>query len=99
MSSYDNQIWYMDSFRKAQVCAKFHCPALTVTLFYEDGEEKIHFSPVIESQTRPANSGGTIVHNYPCCVRRLCWMPRGLLFLRNSLPLLCKEVASSNSDI
>ena len=25
-------------FRKAQVCAKFHCPSSAVTLFSEDGE-------------------------------------------------------------
>ena len=68
-------------FRKAQVSAKFHCPTSTVTLFsvYEEG--RIHSSPVIESQRRPASSGGTIVHNYPCYVRRRGWMPKGLLLM------------------
>ena len=53
-------------FRKAQVSAKFHCPASTVTLFSEDGEGGIHSSLVIESQKRPGNSGGTEVYNYSC---------------------------------
>ena len=66
-------------FRKAQVSAKFHCPTSTVTLFSEYGEGRIRSSPVIESQKRPANSGGTIVYNYPCYVRRRGWMPRELL--------------------
>ena len=39
-------------FRKAQVSAKFYCPASTVTLFSEDGEGGIHSSLVIESQKR-----------------------------------------------
>ena len=56
-------------FRKAQVSAKFHCPASTVTLLSENGEEGINSSLVVESQQRPANSGGTIVDNYPCFVR------------------------------
>ena len=66
-------------FRKAQVSAKFHCPISTVTLFSEDGEGGIHSSPVIESPKRPANTGATIVYNYPCYVRRRGWMPKGLL--------------------
>ena len=59
-------------FGKARESAKFHCPTSTVTLFSEDGEGRIHSSPVIESQKRerPANSGGTTVYNYPCNVRR-----------------------------
>ena len=36
--SYDNQIWCRDSFRKAQLSAKFHCPTPALTLFSEDGE-------------------------------------------------------------
>ena len=67
-------------FRKAQLSAKFHCPTSTVTLFSEYGEGRIRSSLVIESQKTPANSGGTMVHNYPCYVRRRGWMPRGLLF-------------------
>ena len=51
-------------FRKAQMSAKFHCPTSTVTLFSEDGEGRIHFSPVIESQKRSGNSDRTIVYNY-----------------------------------
>ena len=66
-------------FRKAQVSAKFHCPTSTVKLFSEDGEGRIHLSPVIESQKRPANSGGTIVYNYPYYFRQRGWMPRRLL--------------------
>ena len=53
-------------FRKAQVSAKFYCPTSTETLFSEDGKGRIHSSPVRESQKSPANSGGTIVYNYPC---------------------------------
>ena len=68
-------------FRKAQVSAKYNCPTSTVTLFSEYGETRIHSSPVIQSQKRPANSGGTIVYNYPCYVRRRGWMPTGLLFV------------------
>ena len=45
--SYDNQIWCRDSFRKARVSAKVYCPISTVTLFPEDGEGRIHSSPVI----------------------------------------------------
>ena len=52
-------------FRKAEVSAKFHCPTSTVTLFSEYGEGRMRSSPVIESQKRPANSGRTIVYNYP----------------------------------
>ena len=48
--SYDYQIWHKDSFRKAQVSAKLHCPTSTVTLFSEDGQGRIHSSPVIEIQ-------------------------------------------------
>ena len=67
-------------FRKAQVSAKFNCPTSTVTLFSEYGERRICSSPVIQSQKRAAaNSGGTIVYNYPCSVRRRSWIPRGLL--------------------
>ena len=68
-------------FRKAEVSAKFHSSTSTVTLFPEYGEERIRSSPAIESQKRPANSGGTIVYNYPYHVRRRGWMPRGLLFV------------------
>ena len=53
-------------FMKAQVCAKFHCPTSAVTLFSEDGGGGIHSAPVIETQKRPANSGGIIVHTYSC---------------------------------
>ena len=60
-------------FRKAQV------PTSTITLFSEYGEGRIRSSLVTESQKRPANSGGSIVYNYPCYVRRQGWMPRGLL--------------------
>ena len=38
-------------FRKAQVCAKFHCPTSAVTLFSKDVEGGIHSSSVLESQT------------------------------------------------
>ena len=48
-------------FRKAEVSAKFYCPTSTVALFSEYGEGRIRSSPVIESQKRPAKSGGTIV--------------------------------------
>ena len=41
--------------------AKFHCPASAVTLLSKDGEGEIHPYSDIESQKRPANSGGTIV--------------------------------------
>ena len=61
--------------------AKFHCPTSTVTLFFEDGEGRIHSSPVTESQKRPAYSGGTAVYNYPCYARRRGLMPKGLLFI------------------
>ena len=37
-------------FRKAQVCNKFHCPSSAVTLFFEDGEGRIHYSLVIGSK-------------------------------------------------
>ena len=43
------------------MCAKFHCPASAVTLCSKDGEGEIHSSSDTESQTSPANSGGTIV--------------------------------------
>ena len=56
-------------FKTVQVSAKFHCPTSKVTLFSEGGEGRIHSSLVIESQKRPANSGRTIVYNYPCYVR------------------------------
>ena len=72
-------IWIV--FRKTQVSAKFRCPISTVTLFSEYGEGRFRSSRVIQSQKRPANSGGTIVYNYPCYVRRRGWMPRGLLFV------------------
>ena len=49
---------------KAQVCAKFHCPTSTVTLFSKDVEGGMHSSSVLERQNSPANSGGTIVQNY-----------------------------------
>ena len=57
-------------FRKTQVSAKFRCPISTVTLFSKDREGRIHSSSVTESQKSPANSGGTIVYNCPCYVRR-----------------------------
>ena len=53
-------------FMKAQACVKFHCPTSAVTLFSENGDGGIHSAPVIESQKRPANSGGTKAYNYPC---------------------------------
>ena len=56
-------------FMKAQVSAKFHCPTSTATLFSEYGEGRIRSSPLIESQNRPANSGGTIVYNYLSMLR------------------------------
>ena len=47
--SYDNQIWCSDSFRKAQLSAKFHGPVSTATLFFEDGEViESHSSPLVE---------------------------------------------------
>ena len=73
-------------FRKAQVSAKFHCPTSTVTLFSEYGERRIHSSPVIEGQKSPANSGGTIVYNCPCYVRR-----RGCLLLNLGTILLTRR--------
>ena len=66
-------------FRMAQVSAKYNCPTSTVTLFSKYQGMRIHSSPVIQSQMKPANSGGTIVYNYPCYVRRRDWMPIGLL--------------------
>ena len=65
-------------FRKAQVSEKFNCPTSTVTLFSEYGATRIHSSLAIQSQ-KPANSGGTIVYDYPCYVRRRGWMLTGLL--------------------
>ena len=57
-------------FRKAQLSAKFHCPASTVTLFSKDGEViESHSSPVIENQKRPTSSGETIIYDYLCYVR------------------------------
>ena len=50
-------------FRKAQVCAKFHCPTSAVTLFSKGVEAGIHSSSVLETQNSPPNSGGTIVQN------------------------------------
>ena len=73
------------AFRSAEVSAKFHCPTSTVTLFSEYGEGRIRSSPVIESQKSPANSGGTIVYNYPYYVRRRGWMSKGLLFRKQNL--------------
>ena len=70
--------------RKAQVSAKYNCPTSTVTLFSEYRGTRIHSSPVIQSQRRPANSGGTIVYNYPCYVRRRGLMPKGLLLFQCS---------------
>ena len=72
-------------FRKAEVSSKFHCPTSTVTLFSEYGQGRIRSSPVIDSQKRPANSCGTIVYNYPHYVKRLGWVPRGLLFEKTYL--------------
>ena len=37
-------------FRKAQVCAKLHCPISVVTLFSEDGDGGIHSSLFKESR-------------------------------------------------
>ena len=50
-------------FRKAQMSAKFNCPSSTVTLFseYGRGGTRIHSSAVIQSEKRPASSGGTIL--------------------------------------
>ena len=48
--SYDNQIWYMDSFQEGTYVCKIYCPTSTVALFSKDGEGRIHFSLVIESQ-------------------------------------------------
>ena len=56
-------------FMKAQVSAKFHCPASTVTLFSEDGKGRIRSCLVIESQKRLAASGRTIGYNNPCYVK------------------------------
>ena len=68
-------------FSKAQVPAKYNRPTSTATLFFEYwGDENL----LLPSHTKPkwpANSGGTIVYNYPCYVRRRGWMPAGLLFL------------------
>ena len=62
---FENQIFGVGiASRKAQVCAKFHCPTSAVTLFSKDVEGGIHSSLVIESQNSPANTGGTIVQNY-----------------------------------
>ena len=71
-------------FRKAQVSAIYNCLTSTVALFSEYRGTRIHSSPVIQSQKRPANSGGSIVYNYPCYVRCRGWMPKGLLFLINN---------------
>ena len=76
-------------FRK--VSAKFNCPSSTVTLFSEYGGTRIHSSPVIQSEKRPANSGGTIVYNYPCYVRRRGWMPRVLLFFFKNYVYMIKQ--------
>ena len=67
-------------FRKAQVTAKHSCPTSTVTLFSKYGGTRIHSSPSHTKPKEPASSGGTIVYNYPCYVRRRGWMPTGLLF-------------------
>ena len=67
-------------FGKAHVSVKFHCPTSTVTLFSKDGKEN-PLLPGHRKPKEPANSGGTIVYNYPCYVRRRGWMLRGLLFL------------------
>ena len=68
-------------FRKAQVSAKYNCPTSTLTLFSEYRRTRIQnpLLPVIQSQKRSANPGGTIVYSYPCYVRRRGWMPTGLL--------------------
>ena len=42
------------AFRKARVCAKFHCPSSKVTLFSEDGEGESTLPLVKESQKSPA---------------------------------------------
>ena len=68
-------------FRKAEVSAQFHCPTSTVTLFSGYREGRIRSSLVIESQKRPADSGGTTVYNYPYHVGRRGWTPKGLLFI------------------
>ena len=80
-------------FGKAQVSAKFDCPTLTVTSFSEYGERRIRSSPVIQSQKRPGNFGGTTVYNYPCYVRRRGWMPKGLLLSR------CRWKALSEQNV
>ena len=56
-------------YRKAQMCNKFHCPSLAVTMFSEDGEGRTQSSLVTESQKNPANFGEITVCNYPCYVR------------------------------
>ena len=55
-------IWLV--FRKAQMSAKFNSPSSTVALFSEywgGGGGRIHSSPVIQSEKRPATSGRTIL--------------------------------------
>ena len=83
-------------FRKAQVSAKFNCPTSTVTLFSEYGERRICSSPVIQSQKRPAHSGGTIVYNYPCYVRRRGLdAQRALVTATCSFEINCQEKQSN----
>ena len=36
------------------MCAKFHCPSSTVTLFSGEGVESTPLPPVIESQKKPS---------------------------------------------
>ena len=67
-------------FKKAQLSAKFHCPASTVTLFSEDGAViESNSSPVIESQ-----STSWLWWNYSLQLSMLHQMPmldaKGLLF-------------------
>ena len=87
-------------FRKAQVFAKFHCPTSTVTLFSEDGEGRIHSSLVIESQKRLANSGGTIVYNYPCsCSLIKSVMHRKMLQLIREVYLNVKAMVPTDKGL
>ena len=58
---FENQIFGVGIvFRKAQVCAKIHCPTSAGILFSEGVEGGIHPSSVLESQNSPADSGETV---------------------------------------
>ena len=52
-------------YRKAQVCAKFHCPNSAVTLFSKDGDGGIHSFSDKESQKSQANAGINFIHSHP----------------------------------